>query len=178
MENEVASSAGPLAVRLMGDPVLRRHAAEVTEINGCVARTATNMVLTMYQAGGIGLAAPQVGIQQRFLVYDLQGGAGPQALINPEVIETDGEWAFAEACLSMPGLSFEIVRPKQIHLVGRGLDGNEVSIEADELLARLLQHELDHLDGVLAIDHLDREERKAALRTWSELTANPTSIRP
>jgi peptide deformylase len=121
----------------------------------------------MYEAEGIGLAAPQVGIQKRLFVYDI--GEGPQTLINPEIIDSDGEWAFEEGCLSVPGMSFEIVRPKQVHLVGRDLEGNEISIEADELLARLFQHELDHLEGVLLLDHLDRDQRKAALSCWREI---------
>ena len=125
------------------------------------------MVPAMYEAEGIGLAAPQVGIQKRLFVYDI--GEGPQTLINPEIIDSDGEWVFEEGCLSVPGMSFEIVRPKQVHLVGRDLEGNEISIEADELLARLFQHELDHLEGVLLLDHLDRDQRKAALSRWREI---------
>ena len=108
-----------------------------------------------------------MGIQKRLFVYDI--GEGPQTLINPEIIDSDGEWAFEEGCLSVPGMSFEIVRPKQVHLVGRDLEGNEISIEADELLARLFQHELDHLEGVLLLDHLDRDQRKAALSRWREI---------
>ncbi len=153
-------------IRLMGDPVLRQRAAEITEIDGRVARMVNDMLPAMYEAEGIGLAAPQVGIQRRLFVFDLYEGDGPQTLVNPEIVESDGEWAYTEGCLSVPGLTFEIVRPKQVHLVGRDLDGNEVSIEADELLARLFQHELDHLDGVLLLDHLEKPERKAALRQW------------
>ena len=133
------------------------------------------MVPAMYQAEGIGLAAPQVGIQKRLFVYDI--GEGPQTLVNPEIVDSDGEWTFEEGCLSVPGLSFEIIRPKEVHLVGRDLNGNEVSIEADELLARLFQHELDHLDGVLLLDHLERDERKAALRRWREIQSSPV-VRP
>jgi len=127
------------------------------------------MVPSMYAADGIGLAAPQVGIQKRLFVYDI--GEGPQTLVNPEIVESDGEWAFDEGCLSVPGLAFEIVRPKEVHVVGRDLDGEEVSIEADELLGRLFQHELDHLDGVLLLDHLDKKQRKAALKHWREIQA-------
>ena len=97
-------------------------------------------------------------------MYDLGAGNDPRALINPEIVESDGEWEFEEGCLSVPGLSWNIVRPKTIHLVGRDLDGNEVSIEADELEARLFQHELDHLNGVLLVEHLDDEQRKEAKR--------------
>ena len=153
-------------IRLMGDPVLRQRAAEIAEIDGRVARMVNDMLPAMYEAEGIGLAAPQVGIQRRLFVFDLDEGDGPHTLVNPEIVDSDGEREYTEGCLSLPGLTFEIVRPKQVHLVGRDLDGNEVSIEADELLARLFQHELDHLDGVLMLDRVEKSERKAALKQW------------
>ncbi len=154
-------------IRVLGDPVLRQEALPIENIDGRVVRMVEDMVPVMYEAEGIGLAAPQVGIQKRLFVYDI--GEGPQTLVNPQITESDGEWAFDEGCLSIPGLSFEIIRPKQVHLVGRDLEGNEVSIEADELLSRLFQHELDHLDGILLLDHLDRDQRKAALSRWREI---------
>ena len=153
-------------IRLFGDPVLRQIAAEIDDIDAKIVRIAEDMVPAMYDAEGLGLAAPQVGIQKRLFVYDI--GDGPEVLVNPTIEESDGEWGYMEGCLSVPGMAFEIVRPKQVHLTGRDLDGNEVSIEADELLARLFQHELDHLDGVLLIDHLDKKERKQALKLWRE----------
>ena len=159
----------------MGDPVLRQEAKSIDNIDGRIVQMVDDMVPAMYQAEGIGLAAPQVGIQKRLFVYDI--GEGPQTLVNPEIVDSDGEWTFEEGCLSVPGLSFEIIRPKEVHLVGRDLNGNEVSIEADELLARLFQHELDHLDGVLLLDHLERDERKAALRRWREIQGSPV-VRP
>ena len=154
-------------IRVLGDPVLRQEALPIENIDGRVVRMVKDMVPVMYEAEGIGLAAPQVEIQKRLFVYDM--GEGPQTLVNPQITESDGEWAFEEGCLSVPGLSFEIIRPKQVHLVGRDLEGNEVSIEADELLSRLFQHELDHLDGILLLDHLDRDQRKAALSRWREI---------
>jgi peptide deformylase len=157
-------------IRLLGDPVLRQRAAEVTEIDGKIARICEGMLPAMYEAEGLGLAAPQVGIQKRLFVYDLGQGDGPQVVVNPRIIETDGEFTYAEGCLSVPGMSFEIVRPDRVHLTGFDLDGNVVSVEAQELLGRLFQHELDHLDGVLLLDHLDDEQRKAALRTWRRMT--------
>ena len=169
---------GAFEIRLMGDPVLRQRAAEINEIDGRVARMVDDMLPAMYDAEGIGLAAPQVGIQRRLFVFDLYDGDGPQTLINPVIVESDGEWTYTEGCLSVPGLTFDIVRPKQVHIVGRDLDGNEVSIEADELLARLFQHELDHLDGVLLIDHLEKAERKEALRTWRVQVADLQSGGP
>ena len=152
------------AIRIFGDPVLKQRAAEVTDIDGKLARLVDDMVETMYAAPGIGLAAPQVGVQKRLFVYDLGDGAGPKAIVNPTVSDYRGEWEYEEGCLSVPGLYFPIVRPKEVHLTGFDLDGNEISIEADELQARLFQHELDHLDGVLLLEHLDKDQRKQAMR--------------
>jgi peptide deformylase len=120
------------------------------------------MVETMYDSEGVGLAASQVGVQKRLFVYDV--GDGPQAVINPTIVEAAGEWYFDEGCLSIPGLRLGIVRPNQVHLRGYGLDGEELSIEADEFLGRVFQHEIDHLDGVLMVERLDDDERKLALR--------------
>ena len=158
--------ASPYQVRVFGDPVLRKVAADVTDIDGKLAKLADDMLQTMYDEPGLGLAAPQVGVQRRFFVYDL--GDDPRILINPVIQESDGEWVYEEGCLSVPGLYWEIVRPKEVHITGYDLDGNEVSIEADELEARLFQHELDHLDGVLLVDRLDGDTRKAAMRTLRE----------
>jgi len=154
-------------IRVIGDPVLRQSARRITDIDGALVRLADNMIETMYAAPGIGLAAPQVGVQKRLFVWDM--GEGPQVIVNPEIIESDGEWLYDEACLSVPGLSWEIVRPKTVHLVGRDLDGNETSFEADELEARLFQHEIDHLDGTLLIERLDSDARKTALKTIRDL---------
>lgn len=149
-------------IRIFGDPVLKQRASEVQQVDDGLVRLAEDMVETMYAAPGVGLAAPQVGVQKRVFVYDV--GDGPQVVLNPRIVESDGEWVFEEGCLSVPGLSWEIVRPKQVHLVGVDLDGQEVSVEADELTARVFQHELDHLDGTLLVDRLDPDQRKEALR--------------
>jgi peptide deformylase len=158
--------AAPYDIRVIGDPVLRRRAHEITDVDGKLARLAEDMIATMYDAPGLGLAGPQVGVQKRIFVYDV--GDGPQTVINPEIRESRGEWGYEEGCLSIPGLSFELVRPAEVHLVGYDLDGNELSIEADEILARAFQHELDHLDGVLFIERLDADARKAAMRIIRE----------
>jgi peptide deformylase len=149
-------------IRVFGDPVLRQRSAEIEEIDGKVARLSEEMVETLYSAHGVGLAAPQVGIERRIFVYDV--GDGPKTVINPVIVESSGEWEYVEGCLSVPDLSWPIVRPMQVHMVGRDLDGNEVSIEGDELLGRVLQHELDHLDGVLLLQRLDKAQRKEAMR--------------
>jgi peptide deformylase len=158
------------AIRLFGDPVLKQRAAEVTDIDGALARLADDMIATMYEAPGSGLAAPQVGVQKRLFVYDAHDDEGAKVLVNPTITESSGEWVFEEGCLSVPGLYWDIVRPKEIHLTGYDLDGNEVSIEADEFHARLFQHEMDHLDGVLLVERLDPDTRKEALRTIRRLT--------
>ena len=147
-------------VRQFGDPVLRQVAAEVTNVDGRLVKLTQDMVPTMQEAGGLGLAAPQIGVQKRLFVYDLREGDGVKVLINPVISESRGEWTYDEGCLSVKGLSWEIVRPKEIHITGHDLDGNAVSIEADELMSRLFQHELDHLDGKLLIDYLDPEQRE------------------
>jgi len=157
-----------LPIRVVGDPVLRKRATEITEIDGALVPLVDDMFVAMYEAPGIGLAAPQIGVAQRIFVYDLEGGDAPGVLINPVVTGTDGEWWFEEGCLSIPGEHFEICRPKQIEVTGFDLDGNEVSFEADELMARLFQHELDHLDGRLMLDLLDEDEAKAARKRVRE----------
>jgi peptide deformylase len=152
----------PYRIRIFGDPVLKQVAKEVTEIDDALVRLTDDMLVTMYDAPGVGLAAPQVGVQKRLFVYDW--GEGPGVLINPVVLESDGEWLFEEGCLSVPGLSWEILRPKTIHVVGVDLDGNDVDFDLDEYEARVFQHELDHLDGVLLLEHLDDDTRRDAMK--------------
>jgi peptide deformylase len=149
-------------IRTYGDPVLKQRAGEVTTFDGKLARLAEDMLVAMNAAPGVGLAAPQVGVQKRMFVFDI--GDGPGVVVNPTITESDGEWTYEEGCLSVPGLYWPIVRPKQVHLTGYDLDGNEVSYEGDELLGRLFQHEVDHLDGVLLLEHLDDEQRREAKR--------------
>ena len=166
----------PHEIRVIGDPVLRTVAADVTDVDGALVGLVESMFGTMYEAAGIGLAAPQIGVQRRFFVYDHGDGMG--VVLNPQIVESDGEWAFDEGCLSIPGLSWEIIRPKTIHLVGIDLDGNEVSIEADELESRLFQPELDHLEGVLLVDHLDEDQKRDAKRALRELALTRESLAP
>jgi peptide deformylase len=155
-------------IRVFGDPVLKRPTAPVTDIDGALVKLVDAMYETMYEAVGAGLAAPQVGVQKRFFVYDVNDDTGPHVVINPTIVETSGEWVYEEGCLSLPGLSFEIARPKLVTVRGFDLDGKEVVIEGDELLGRVFLHETDHLDGVLMLDRLDGEERKRAMRELRE----------
>ncbi len=151
-------------IRTFGDPVLNQKAAPITDIDGSVKRLADDMVAPLREVEGLGLAAPQVGVLKRLFIYDLRDDRGPQTIVNPVISGARGEWVYEEGCLSVPGLFFPIVRPKEIHLTGWDLDGNELSIEADELLARLFQHELDHLEGKLLLERLDEDARKQALK--------------
>jgi peptide deformylase len=153
----------PYDIRVFGDPVLRTAAEDVTEIDGDLVRLAEDMLDTMYEAPGVGLAAPQIGVQKRLFVYDI--GDGPGTVVNPSIVERSGEWTYEEGCLSVPGLAWPIVRSASVRLAGWDLDGHELSIEAHELLARVFQHETDHLDGILLIERLDKSQRKQALRT-------------
>jgi peptide deformylase len=150
------------AVRVYGDPVLKQVAREVDDLDGSLARLVEDMVETMYGSEGAGLAAPQVGVQKRLFVYDV--GDGPRAVVNPTIAETDGEWYHDEGCLSIPGLRLGIVRPDRVLLRGYDIHGDEVTVEADEFLGRVFQHEVDHLDGVLMVERLEEDLRKQALR--------------
>jgi peptide deformylase len=164
-------------VRLFGDPVLKQRAPDVTEIDGALAQLTEDMLDTMRAAPGLGLAAPQVGVQKRLFVYEI-GDEGPKVVINPEITESRGEWEYEEGCLSVPGLYFPIVRPKEVLLTGYDLEGNEISIEADELRARLFQHEVDHLNGTLLLEHLDKDQKKAALRELRRRTMDGDIVVP
>ncbi|MEO6628962.1 MAG: peptide deformylase [Aquihabitans sp.] len=164
----------PYEIRVIGDPVLRQRAADVIDIDAKLVRLVDDMVETMYDAPGVGLAAPQVGVEKRLFVWDLDDGTGSHAMINPEIVESDGEWTYQEGCLSVPGLQWEITRPNRVHVIGRDLDGNEISIEASELEGRMFQHELDHLNGVLLVERLNEDQAKDAKRQVRDLMLGMT----
>jgi peptide deformylase len=151
-------------IRTYGDPVLRQRAAEVDDIDGAIRQLAEGMIDTMYAASGLAVAAPQVGVEKRLFVYDVNDGNGPQTLVNPTIVELGGEWTYDEGCLSVPGLYFTIQRPRDVLVTGWDLDGNEVRIEATELQGRMFQHEIEHLDGHLLLERLSPAQRKAGLR--------------
>jgi peptide deformylase len=152
------------ALRLFGDPVLKQPAREVEEITPDLVPLVHGMYETMAYAEGVGLAAPQVGVRKRLFTYDLHEGDGPGVVINPEIVDTEGEIESEEGCLSVPGLKFAIVRADRVTMRGLDLDGQAVVLEGDDLLARMIQHEIDHLDGVLLLDRLEPDVRRAALR--------------
>jgi peptide deformylase len=149
-------------IRTFGDPVLRLPCADVTEFDATLHKLAADMLETMYDAPGVGLAANQIGVQKRLFVYDV--GDGPGVIVNPVLSQHRGEWEYTEGCLSVPDLHWPIVRFAQVHVDGFDLDGNPVSIDGNELMARMLQHEVDHLDGRLLLSHLDRRQHKEAMR--------------
>ncbi len=152
-----------LPIRTFGDPVLRTPAAPVETIDDAVRKLVDDMIETMYDAPGVGLAAPQIGVSRRVAVFDAQDGLGPRVMINPELVETSGTWEFEEGCLSVPGHFWPITRPGFARVRALDVTGAIVEYAGDELLGRVLQHELDHLDGVLLLDRLPRRERKQAL---------------
>jgi peptide deformylase len=166
-------------IRTFGDPVLKTKAAAVTDIDGKIARLVDDMFETLYTSdSGIGLAAPQIGVQKQIFVWDMDDA--PMVVINPEIVESRGEWVYDEGCLSIPGLYVEMMRPNEVLMRGLDLDGNVVEIEADELAGRLFQHELDHLNGVLMFDRMEPDQRKGALaeyRRISEAAAAPPAKR-
>ena len=127
----------------------------------------------MYQAPGVGLAAPQIGVMKRVIVYDLDDGQGLVALCNPRVIDASSETVLdEEGCLSLPGITVPVERAQAVVCEAQNLHGESVRIEAVDFYARLLKHEIDHLDGILIIDHATPEERKAAIRRYMELATS------
>ena len=140
-------------IRVEGDPVLGKVCREVTEVTPKIGTLIDDMLETMYEANGVGLAAPQVGILKRIVVIDV--GEGPIVMINPEIIESDGEQTGDEGCLSVPGKAGQVTRPNYVKARFMGEDMNEYEIEGEELLARCICHELDHLDGHLYVEKVE-----------------------
>ncbi len=153
-------------IRVFGDPVLRATAADVVVDPESLERLVADMLETMYEAPGIGLAAPQIGISKRIFVADV--GEGPFTMVNPEIVEVAGSWTFDEGCLSVPGYYWPIMRPDYAKARGFDIYGNEIELEGDELMGRVLQHEIDHLSGMLLLERLSRRMKKEALRDIRE----------
>jgi len=153
-------------IRIFGDPVLRTPAAEVTDFDKELRTLVTDLEHTMLDAAGAGLAAPQIGVSLRVFTYHVDGVLGH--LVNPRLTLSTECQEGEEGCLSFPGLAFDTRRA--LSVVARGFDvhGEPVVLEGSELLARAIQHETDHLDGILFIDRLDREQRKLAMKAVRE----------
>lgn len=140
-------------IRKNGDSVLRKKSKAVDEINQRILTLIVDMIDTMYEADGVGLAAPQVGILKRIFVIDVYDDFGPRVFINPVILEKSGSQTDEEGCLSVPGEAAEIERADFVKVKAFNEKGEEFTLEADGLLARAIQHEYDHLEGILFIDH-------------------------
>ncbi len=155
----------PLQLRYYGDPVLRKRAEPVQEITEAEVKLADDMLMTLYDTGnGIGLAATQVGILKRFLIVDIgdtdEEKFEPLLLFNPEILSYEGESVAEEGCLSIPDVRADVKRPEKIVVKAMNLKGEEIGIETDGLIARVLQHEIDHLNGTLFIDRISGLKRQ------------------
>ncbi|MEW6638486.1 MAG: peptide deformylase [Actinomycetota bacterium] len=157
-----------LEIRTFGDPVLKSRAAPVREFDESLARLAEEMLATMRENDGVGLAANQIGRLKRLLV------ASPEedeeyVIVNPQIVERSAETERSpEGCLSIPGINVEVERSVALKVTGQDVTGEPLALEATGLLARVLQHEIDHLDGILILDRTDRESRKVAMREMRE----------
>jgi peptide deformylase len=166
-----------LPIKIMGTPILRERAREVGEITDVHRTLIADMIDTMRDAPGVGLAAPQIGIAQRIFVWEVEEEHG--AFIDPVVVErsdnlVDGE----EGCLSIPGLLYEVPRSDRVVVEGKDERGRDVRVEATDFKARVFQHEIDHLDGVLFIDRLSDELRQQAIAQWRDLILSPQGVTP
>ncbi len=154
-----------LRIRVYPDPVLRVRCAEITEFDAELRQLAQDMAETMYDAPGLGLAAPQVGIEKRIAVVDVSEGSDDLlVLVNPEVVEGDGSAVEIEGCLSIPGITEKVRRPFSIVVRAQDLEGKDFELKAEDLLARAICHEVDHLDGVLFFDRLRGLRRERVVR--------------
>lgn len=152
-----------LDIRTYGDPVLRKQAEPIVEIDGTIEQLVQDMVQTMYEDNGAGLAAPQVGVSQRIIVVDMSLGQDldhAMPLINPQIVEAEGEEMMEEGCLSLPDIYENVVRAQEIAVEYQNLTGEAQRMQCDGLPARIIQHESDHLDGVLFIDRISLLKRQ------------------
>jgi peptide deformylase len=166
-----------LNVRRYGDPVLRRRANPVDAVTPDIRRLANDMIDTMYDEVGIGLAAPQVGVSMRLMVVGDEEGRGAQVLVNPAITAQGGTITAEEGCLSLPGIFAQVTRSEWVTLEAHDLEGKPVAITARGLRSRVFQHEIDHLDGVLFIDRLepvlrDRIKRRIKKEGFAEDSAH------
>jgi peptide deformylase len=164
-----------LPIRKIGDPVLREKSRTVETFDDLLRRLRDDMLEAMYGAPGVGLAAPQIGLALSFFVYDPGDGSGPSAVANPVLSELDGELKQDEGCLSILGLWYPTPRALRVRLNGQDIYGRPISLVGEGLVARIFQHETDHLMGKLFIDRLDPEDRKRAM---AELRERELGVRP
>lgn len=151
-------------IRIAGDPVLRQKAKKVRKIDESIQKLIDDMVDTMHAAPGVGLAAPQIGVSRRVVVIETPDD-GLMALINPEVVKSSGERRVKEGCLSVPGYQAEITRSRQVTVKALNREGKEIRVKAvDTLLAQALEHEIDHINGILYIDYLESPDELMPVR--------------
>lgn len=143
-------------IRIMGDPVLTKVCKEVKEVNGRIEDLVNDMLDTMYESNGVGLAAPQVGVLKRIVVIDTTGD-NPYILINPQILETSGEQTGAEGCLSLPGKTGTVTRPNYVKVLAYDMNMEPFELEGTDLLARAILHEVDHLDGHMYVEKVEGE---------------------
>ena len=176
-ETRARRDAALKLIRQYGDPVLRGRALDVERFDDRLSEEVRRMGQVMHEALGIGLAAPQVGVMHRVLVYRVDPDAPVAAVVNP-VIEwaSDEREPLDEGCLSLPGVLVEVERPVHVRVRAQDERGEEQVIEASGLEARVLQHEIDHLDGVLILDRTTRDQRKQAMRALREATAGTSPL--
>jgi peptide deformylase len=156
-------------VRIFGDPVLKSPATPVADFDAGLAEEIERMIAIMRDGLGVGLAATQLGLMRRLLVFQAGFDATPTAVANPEIEWSSGDLVVAEeGCLSLPHVVVEVERPLHVRVRGQGARGEPILLEASGLEARVLQHEIDHLDGVLILDRTERDQRKGALRALRE----------
>jgi len=160
-----------LDIRTIGDPVLANRAELVTVFDAGLRRLVADMFETMYDAPGVGLAAPQIGVGKQIFVYDDDEGH-KGVFVNPELVETDGEWHYEEGCLSVPGFFFDLARPHRVRMRGFDEHGRAIEVEGVDLLGRVLQHEYDHLQGMLLIERLPREQQAAVRKELRQRLIN------
>ena len=154
---------GDLSITKYGNEVLRKVAEPVEEINDEIIQIVADMLEAMYKFEGVGIAAPQIGISKRIVIVDTEPSnpaSKPIVLINPEIVEKDGEIGEDEGCLSVPEIRGDVKRAERVVVEGIDLEGNKIRVEGTELLARALQHEIDHINGKLFIDHLSRLKKQ------------------
>jgi peptide deformylase len=163
------------SIRKYGDPVLRKPAKEVSRVDEKIKKIVVQMLQTLKEAGGMGLAANQIGEEFRIIVVDtsrFQTDSSPLFIINPQVIDSSGEQVEEEGCLSIPGTYAEVKRPLEMTVKGIDLDEKEIQIKAKGVLTRVLSHEIDHLDGILFIDHLSSIKRSLLSRKLRKISAS------
>jgi peptide deformylase len=166
-----------LTIRKYGDPVLRKKAAAITRITPELTELARDMIETMREEPGVGLAAPQVGESIRLMVFEVPNlRLGPTAYINPEIIATRGMVKGDEGCLSIPEINGEVSRHQWVKVKAQTLDGKEVTVEYEDLPARVMQHEMDHLDGVLFVDRLNPIKRALIYNKLKKLSSYDYTI--